>query len=116
MLFISKEDFYEKAASFAKLAREEEIKLAVLAKQGDSGAKMKLVCSYLPLAAFYAKKAPRELQTFELICRLTAELEKAAERFDFLQESESFSHRLGIIFRRTFASYIADADIGGVKL
>lgn len=108
MLFTCKEDFYLKAASCEKLPREGEKTYARMMKQGDSTAREKIICSYLPTVASYIKKAPAQMQTLELIYRLVSALEKAADGFDFLQESETFSHRLAWVMRQTVARYIAE--------
>ncbi|MBR5306415.1 MAG: hypothetical protein IKU47_05790, partial [Oscillospiraceae bacterium] len=34
-------------------------------------------------------------------------LEKAVDSFDFMQDSESFAHRLGWVLRQTTVAYIA---------
>ena len=70
----------------------------------------KLVESYLPYVASTLKRLPAKHQTLELIYRCYASLEKAVDRFDFLQDSEPFSHRLNWWMRQTITAYLADRD------
>ncbi|MBQ9746907.1 MAG: hypothetical protein IJW21_08820 [Clostridia bacterium] len=108
MIFICTEDFYRKAADCERLSREREKAYALEMVQGDSGAREKIICSYLPLAASYVRRYTAENGGLELIYRLVAALEKAADSFDFLQDGETFTHRLSLIFKKEITRYIAD--------
>lgn len=108
MLFISVEDFLEQARQEKPLTREAERALAQKRAAGDREAGETLIRSYLPHAAAAVKHAREEYRTLELALRCVAVLEKAAEGFDFLQDSETFSHRLSWHLRQTVVRYIAD--------
>lgn len=108
MLFTSTEDFFCKAAACEHIPREREKAYARAAAQGDAAAKAKLAEAYLPMVAAYVRRMPEEDRTLELVYRFASALEKAVESFDFLQDSEAFSHRLGMCLRRETVRYIAD--------
>ncbi len=106
MLFISAGDFFEKAKQLAPLTREEEIALARRMQQGDTHAREKLVQGYWPFVSAVVRRQPDP--GLELVLRCCVALEKAVDSFDFLQESERFSHRLSWVLRQTCVRYQTD--------
>ncbi len=108
MLFISVDDFLEQARQQKLLTREEERALAQKRETGDPEAGEALIRSYLPQVAAVVRNAREEYRTLELVLRCVSALEKAAAGFDFLQDSEPFSHRLSWWMRQTLTAYIAD--------
>lgn len=98
MLYISIEDFQRQTKDIAPINREEELALAARLTTGDHTARELLLRGYLPQVAAVIDRMPREYQT----------LEKAVDRFDFIQSSESFTHRLSWALRQTTVAYIAD--------
>lgn len=108
MLYISAEDFLKKTKSLAPLSREEERTLAVKMKAGDSAAREALIAGYLTHAAGHIRALPAQYHTLELVMRCCRALEKAVDSFDFLQDSETFTHRLSWALRQTVTAYIAD--------
>lgn len=108
MIFISIEDFYEKAASCRILTRPEEIEYAQRMKQGDEDARERLIESYLQMTACHVKRSKPELQTLSLALYCVDALEKAVDSFNFLQESETFAHRLSWYLRNATVKYIAE--------
>ena len=108
MLFTCKEDFLAKAAACERMTREREKVYALAAKNGDAAALEKIIASYLPVVSAFFKRQSPEMQTLELAYRLCAALEKTALGFDFLQESESFTHRLSFAMRAELTKYIAE--------
>ncbi|MBE6944821.1 MAG: hypothetical protein E7459_01875 [Ruminococcaceae bacterium] len=107
MIFITIEDFYQKAASCQKLTREEEIHYATQMNAGDCAARQKLIESYLPMVAGYVKRTKPHMQTLVLALYCLQALERAVDSFDFLQDRESFTHRLSWWLRQAVTSYIA---------
>lgn len=105
MLFIQPEAFFEKAASIPRLGREEELACAQAMAAGDELARRRLVEGYLPMVAGHICRLPESEQSLELIYRCCTALEKAVDSFDFLQESERFSHRLSWYLRQTVVRY-----------
>ena len=108
MIFTCREDFLEKAGACERLSRESEKASAIAAKEGSAEARRKLAASYLPVVAAFFKRQSPEMQTLELAYRLCAALEKNVSGFDFLQESETFLHRLSLAMRRELVRYIAE--------
>lgn len=108
MLFISVEDFFEKTKGIPALEHGEERALAEKMKAGDKAARQRLVEAYLPSVAAHIRRLHAPQQSLELVMRCCRALEKAVDGFDFLQDSESFSHRLSWWLRQTTAEYIAD--------
>lgn len=108
MLYISLEDFYEKTASCCRLTRQEEVDCAIAVSRGDLAARDRLLQSYIPMVAGHIKRCKPHLQTLKLVYACLQALEKAVDSFDFLQDSEPFSHRLSWWLRQTTVQYIAD--------
>jgi DNA-directed RNA polymerase sigma subunit (sigma70/sigma32) len=108
MLFTDCNDFFDKAARAARLSREEERSLALLMAEGDGSARQRVVESYLYAVSAFVRKTSGEYYSLELIYRLISALEREVDKFDFLQEHESFMHRLGGALRRELTAFIAD--------
>lgn len=108
MLFVSPEDFYTKAALCKPLSRAEEKSLAERMKSGDAEARQALIEGYLPMVASVCKHQKPQYQSLELIYRCLSALEQAVDRFDFLQDSETFTHHLSWVLRQTTTRYMVD--------
>ena len=108
MVFYSKEDFFEKCDTFQILNREEERHCAQQWKGGVIHARQELLESYLPMVAAHVRRLPEHLRTLGMIIYCCQALEKAVDAFDFLQDSESFSHRLSWYLRNASVRYVAD--------
>ncbi|MBQ9989030.1 MAG: hypothetical protein IJP30_04765 [Clostridia bacterium] len=106
MVYVDLQDFYNKAAACKRLSREEEINCAKRMKAGDEEAREQLVQSYLPMIAGHIKHAKGDLQSLGCALYCAVELEKAIDRFDFLQDSEPFLHRISWILRQGTAKYL----------
>lgn len=106
MVFMSIQDFFEKAASCRRLTRDEELRLAEEMKNGSSDARERLIESYIPMVAGHIRHAKPHLQTLGMALYCIDALEKAVDSFDFTQESEPFSHRLSWWLRQASTSYI----------
>ena len=106
MNYISIEDFYKKADSCSNISRQEEIDCAKKMKTGDIVAREKIIQSYTPMVAGHIKHMKPHLQTLGLVLYCMQALEKAVDSFDFLQDSETFSHRLSWHLRQAAANYI----------
>jgi len=107
MIYISIDDFYEKAALCKVLSRQEEIECAKRMKNGDTFAREELIQSYIPMVEGHIKHAKPHMQNLGLVLYCQQALEKAVDSFDFLQDSEPFSHRLSWALRQAVAKYIA---------
>ena len=107
MLYISFDDFLEKSRACRRLSRDAEKELAAAMLAGDASAREQLIQSYLPSVAAHIKRCPSHLQTITLVYACLQALEKAVDSFDFLQDSESFSHRLSWWLRQTTTAHIA---------
>lgn len=107
MIFVSVEDFCEKAAHYTRLSRPEEIEYARKMQQGDPAAREKLIQSYLPMVAGYIRRVHARPQDLGMVIYCVHALEKAVDSFDFLQDSEPFSHRLSWWLRQAVTKYIA---------
>ena len=106
MIFVSIDDFYEKAALCNVLSRQEEIECAIEMKNGDTAAREKLIQSYMPMVARHIKYAKPHMQNLGLVLYCRQALEKAVDSFDFLQDSEPFCHRLNWYLRQAIVNYI----------
>jgi DNA-directed RNA polymerase sigma subunit (sigma70/sigma32) len=109
MIYITIEDFYKRANACAKLSREEEIVCAKQMKSGDMDARKKLVESYLPFIAGKIKMQSEKYQTLTLALSCEQMLETLVDTFDFLQEGETFIHRLSWGMRQAVTKYIAES-------
>ena len=108
MLFMRVEDFFTQAKVISPMTREEEKILAARMAGGDQTAREQLIRSYYPLVASVVRRAPKEIQTLHTIYACIAEVEKGAGRFDFLQDSETFTHHLSWRLRQCSTRAIAD--------
>lgn len=108
MLFYSTEDFFEKCGNCHVLNREEECQKALQMKNGDLHARKCLTESYYPMVASHIRRLPAQNQSLGMIVSCCQALERAVDSFDFLQNSESFSHRLSWYLRNATAKYIAE--------
>ena len=108
MLYISVQDFFEKTKDLHPLSREEEKILAQQMKAGDGSARQKIIDGYIPMVAAVCRHQKPQYQSLELIYRCLSALEQAVDRFDFLQDSETFTHHLSWILRQTTTRHIAD--------
>ena len=108
MLFINVEDFLTHASIIPRLSREEEKILATKMAAGDSAAREALVQGYLYMVAAYVRRAPSQIRTLHTVYTCIASLEKAVDRFNFLQDGESFEHHLGWALRQCITRCIAD--------
>lgn len=107
MLFISIEDFFAQAKKLSALTREEERCLAEEMTQ-NTAAREQLIQSYLPMVASHIRRAPQELQTLNTVYTCVDTLEKGVDSFNFLQDSESFTHHLSLRLRQCIIRCIAD--------
>lgn len=112
MIFISIEDFYKKAENSIRLTRDEEIACAKELREQDdasvkSSARQRLIESYTPMVAAHIKRMKKDMQTLTLAVYCMQALEKAVDAFNFLQESETFTHRLSWWLRQATTAYIA---------
>lgn len=108
MLFYSTEDFFEKCRTAKVLSREEECQKAAQMKQGDAYARQSIIESYLPMTASHIRRVSVPYRTLGMVLYCCQALEKAVDTFDFLQESESFAHRLSWHLRNATAKYMAE--------
>ena len=108
MLFISAEDFFDRAAEMHRMTREEEKCCAQKMAQGDTEARERLILSYYPHAASYVRRLPKELQTLRAVYSFIAALEKGVDSFDFLQDRETFAHHLSWRMRQCLTRCIAE--------
>jgi len=106
MIYTSITDFYEKANSFSRMSRQDEIECAVRMKNGDAKAREMIINSYLPVVAAHVRRVSPKLQTLGLVLYCQQALEKAVDTFDFVQNSETFTHRLSWWLRQATTKYI----------
>lgn len=108
MLYVSVPDFYEKVTACTRLTRQEELECARRMKEGDENARQQLIDSYLPMVAGYLRRAPESAQTLHLVFSSLQALEHLVDCFDFFQDREPFSHRLGRHLRQAVTRAIAN--------
>lgn len=108
MLFISVDDFFQKARSVKRLSRSDEKIFALEMKEGKADARQAIVNSYLPFVASYIGRLPKELQTLEMIYSCVCSLEKGVDSFEFLQDSKTFANRLIWCFRQCITRCLAN--------
>lgn len=106
MVYIDIQDFFQKAAACKGLSRQEEIDCAVGMKAGDSDARSRMIQGYLPIIAGHIKRLPEHMQTLGCALFFQAELEKAIDCFDFLQDREPFIDRISRISRQAVTKYL----------
>ena len=107
MVYITIEDFYKRADSCKRLTREEEIECAMRMKNGDETARQQLIESYIPVVAGFIKRYGKESGSLYLALSCEQMLEKQVDSFDFLQDGETFTHRISWGLRQAITKYIA---------
>ena len=108
MLFVSVDDFFQKVRSTTRLSRANEKYLAMKMNEGDAEARQAILNSYLPMVASYIRRSPKELQTLETIYCCIHSLEKGVDSFNFLQDSETFTHHLSWRLRQCITRCLVD--------
>jgi hypothetical protein len=108
MIFVSVEDFFKQTSVIPPLTRQEEKILGKEKAAGNKNARDTLVEHYLPHVAAAVKHAPKEICTLKTVYACVAALEKSVDGFNFLQDSESFSHHLSWRLRQCIAQCITD--------
>lgn len=108
MLFYTVEEFFRRAESVKPLTREEEKVLAAAMKNGDEAAKTRLIEGYLPFTAGVIRRQPPQRQTLRLVLRCCMLLEREVQKFNFLQEGETFAHRLSWGLRQAVTREIVE--------
>lgn len=108
MLFISVDDFFQKVRGVARLSRTDEKDFALKMKEGNAEARQAIVNGYLPIVASYIRRSPKELQTLETIYSCIRSLEKGVDGFNFLQDSETFTHHLSWRLRQCITRCLVD--------
>lgn len=106
MLYTSLEDFFEKVRSCRHLSRQEEREYALRMQQGDGSARQRLIEGYVPMVANHIRRVPANMQGLGLVLYCMQELERAVDSFNFLQDSETFTHRLSWHLRQATVKYI----------
>ena len=107
MLYISAQDFFEKASAQIRFSRQEELEAAAQMKAGDMAARDRIAASYLPVVAARIRRLPKDMQSTSFIYSCICALEREIDAFDFFQDSEPFMHRLGLVIQREVANHIA---------
>ncbi len=108
MLFVSVEDFFTQVSQIRRLSREQEKDLARNMAAGDETARETLVRSYLPMAASYVRRGPKEICTLKTVYACVVAVEKGVDSFNFLQDGETFAHHLSWRLRQCITRCIAD--------
>ncbi len=101
MLFLSIDDFYKVAEKARHLSRAEEKLYARAMKQGDSDAREIIIHSYYHLVVSWIKRSPEEVQTLNAVYQCLNTLEKAVDRFDFMQDNYTFTNHLSRLLRQS---------------
>ena len=107
MIFVSVDEFLRESKSIQLLSKSEEKELAQKMSKGDQNARLQLIRAYLPYVAAVIRRSPKDIQTLNTLYSCISALEKGVDSFNFLQEGESFGHRLSIILRRCTLRAIA---------
>lgn len=108
MVFVSVEDFFKQVSQIPSLSREEEKALGEEKAAGNKDARDALVQYYLPHVAAVVKRVPKEICTLKTVYACIAALEKGVDGFNFLQDSETFSHHLSWRLRQCITQCITD--------
>ena len=108
MLFIRVEDFFAQARAVPRFTQEEEKVLAERMANGDQTAREQLIRSYYPLVAAVIGRSPKEIQTLHTVYACIQELENGVDRFNFLQDNETFIHHISWRLRQAITRAIAD--------
>lgn len=107
MLFISAQDFFDKASKIQRLTRDQEKELYLLMKGGDMSAREKIVESYLIIVASRIKRLSKEMHSLDLIYSCLNALESQVDKFNFLSDGETFTHRLALVIQKETTNYLA---------
>lgn len=99
--------FFNQAGKAPRLTREEEKRLAREMTQ-NAAARDQLIRSYFPMVAAYIRRLPQELHTLHTVYVCLTSLEKGVDSFNFLQDSERFSHHLCWRLRQCLTRCLAD--------
>ena len=105
MVYISVEDFFQKVSTLSPMSREDERDCARRMKDGDPLARKQLIESYLPMVAGHIRHV-HDQQSLSLVMHCLQALESCVDSFDFLQDSEPFSHRLSWALRQATVKHI----------
>ena len=108
MLFISVEDFLDRAQAEHRLSREEEKALAQRMADGDAAAREMLVRSHFPVVAALIRRAPENIRTLHTVYACIKAVEAAVDSFNFRQDHERFAHHLNWHLRQCITRCIAD--------
>lgn len=108
MLFISADDFFKKTRDVIRLSRADEKNFALKMNEGDAEARQAILNSYLPMVASYIRRSPKELQALETIYCCIRSLEKSVDSFNFLQDSETFTHHLSWHLKQCITRCLVD--------
>ena len=108
MLFISIDDFFQKVHNMSRLSREDEKNAALKMKENDANARQAIINSYLPMVAGYIKRWPKQIQTLDTVYRCIHSLEQGVDSFNFLQDSETFTHHLSWRLRQCLTECLVD--------
>lgn len=108
MLFISVDDFYQKTCGMKNLSMDDVKKHASKMADGDTDARQAIINSYLPMVASYIRRSPKEIQTLQTVYCCVRILEECVDNFNFLQESETFIHHLGLRLRQCITRCIVN--------
>lgn len=108
MLFISVDDFLQKARDVIRLSRNDEKKLSLEMESASVDDRKAIVNSYLPMVVSYIRCSPKELQTLETIYSCVCSLKKGVDSFNYLQDSETFTHHLSWPLRQYIKRCLVD--------
>ena len=108
LIYINKEDFFEKAAAARRISKDEERELSVRMAAGDAKAREIIIDGYLHFVASYIRRMLGDRATLEVVYCCLSALESAVDTFNFLQEGDTFGHQLGLKLKKAINGYIAD--------
>lgn len=108
MIYLSVEDFFEKAGKYSRLPRDEEKLCAIKKNSGDENAREELINSYLPFVSALIKRQPKENQRLHTVYACIKVLDKAVDEFNFLQDHETFTHHLSIRLKNCLINCYVD--------
>ena len=109
MLFVSVEDFYEKARG-AKLPSDAEAReLGAKMRAGDGAAKEALFAGYLPfIASFVRRHFTYGPVSLNFVYRCTQALEEGLDNFDFSRGGDAFISYLSVKCKQEITKHIAE--------
>ena len=100
MLYLSSQDFFDKASECICLSCEEELICAELMKNGDAEARQRIINSYITFVASFVRRHSGKNPSLQFIYRCLQALEKQVDSFDFLYERDQFIHTLSLVLRK----------------